>query len=87
MRPCYAFLSQAEEHHAPALLPWVWDARPSADAASPKDGDGSMPGGSSTAGSDAPGAEERVEVGSGPKLLPTPRNSYLQPWQLIARLQ
>jgi hypothetical protein len=38
--------------------------RPSAGAETPQGGDGSMPGGSSTAGSEGPAAEERVEVGS-----------------------
>ena len=54
------------EHHAPALLPWVWTTRAATGCAeTPKDADGSMPGnGSSAAGSEAPAPEERIEVGS-----------------------
>ena len=64
------FPPQGEEHHAPALLPWVWTTRAAATAeASTKDGEGSMPGGgSSTAGSEASAPEERIEVGSRPSL-------------------
>lgn len=60
---------QALLHHAPAMLPWVWDVRPAVGAASgaaaaaaAADPESSMPGGSHATGEDAAGDDERVEV-------------------------
>lgn len=63
------FSVQALLHHAPAMLPWVWDVRlavgaasGAAAAAAAADPESSMPGGSRTTGEDAAGDDERVEV-------------------------